>query len=227
MSNAIILLSGGLDSVVSLACVLNRYDKILALTFDYGQKAFEKEKNASDDICKFYNIEHKTINIDWLGKISPSSLNAKDMLPELDISDLDNNDKTKASAKSVWVPNRNGLFVNIAASFAEALTYDEIIIGANSEEARTFKDNSADFIKAVNLSLKNSCNKPVTVSAPLINMSKNEIISEAIKLNIPFRLINSCYSGEKNHCGKCESCIRLKRALKFNNRDDIINEIFN
>jgi 7-cyano-7-deazaguanine synthase len=227
MNNAIILLSGGLDSVVSLSYVKNQYDKILALTFDYGQLAFSKEKKSSEEICKFYNIEHRIVNIDWLGQISSSALNKKDSLPELDISDLDNTDKTNKSAKSVWVPNRNGLFVNIAASYAEALNYDEIIIGANKEEAATFKDNSADFINAVNLSLKNSCNKQVNVKAPLINMSKNEIISEALKLNIPFHLINSCYSSEDKHCGKCESCIRLKRALKFNNRDDIINKIFN
>ena len=227
MNNAIILLSGGIDSVVSLAGVINQYDKILALTFDYKQKAFEKEKNASVNISNFYNIEHRIVDVKWLGNISGSSLNTADTLPNLDISDLDNINKTNISAKSVWVPNRNGLFINIAASFAEALGYDEIIIGANKEEAQTFKDNSSDFISAVNISLKNSCNKDISVSAPLINLSKNEIISEAIKLKIPFHLVNSCYSDEEKHCGKCESCLRLKRALKNNNRDDIINEIFN
>ncbi len=227
MNNAIILLSGGIDSVVSLAGVINQYDKILALTFDYKQKAFEKEKIASVNISNFYNIEHRIVDVKWLGNISGSSLNTADTLPNLDISDLDNINKTNISAKSVWVPNRNGLFINIAASFAEALGYDEIIIGANKEEAQTFKDNSSDFISAVNISLKNSCNNDISVSAPLINLSKNEIISEAIKLKIPFNLVNSCYSDEEKHCGKCESCLRLKRALKNNNRDDIINEIFN
>ena len=225
-NNAIILLSGGIDSVVSLAKVKDEYNKILALTFNYKQKSFYKEKKASEDICKYYNIAHKIINIEWLGDISTSSLNTDDSIPTLNISDLENTNITNESAKSVWVPNRNGLFINTAASYAEALNYNTIIIGANKEEAQTFKDNSIDFINAINLSLKNSCQKEIIVKAPLINKTKNEIISEGIKLQIPFNLINSCYSSWNKHCGNCESCIRLKRALKENNRDDIINIIF-
>lgn len=225
-NNAIILLSGGIDSAVSLAIAKEKYKKILAITFNYKQKSFNKEKISSEEICKYYKIEHKIVDIEWLGDISNSSLNTEEKIPNLKISDLEDMNITNNSAKSVWVPNRNGLFINIAASYAEALDYNTIIIGANKEEAQTFKDNSADFIKSVNLSLKSSCEKEVTVEAPLIDNTKEEIISKAIKHKIPFNLINSCYSNEVKHCGKCESCIRLKRALKLNNRDDIIKELF-
>ena len=133
---------------------------------------------------------------------------------------------TKESAKSVWVPNRNALFINIAASFAEAQNYSHIIIGANKEEGETFKDNSKEFIKAINESLKNSINTDVQVLSPLENMNKEEIVKKGIELNIPFNMIYSCYNNTGKHCGKCESCTRLKRALQINNREDIIAMLF-
>ena len=69
MNSAIILLSGGLDSFVSLTNIKNNYSKILALTFDYGQKSFLFEKIASEKICNYFSIEHKIIKLDWLSQI--------------------------------------------------------------------------------------------------------------------------------------------------------------
>ncbi len=225
-NKSIVLLSGGLDSVVSLAIVANSSSEILALTFNYGQKSFESEKTASENISRFYKIKHKIIDLDWLKEISNSALNNSYKVPEINKFDIDNIDSAKESAKLVWVPNRNGLFVNIAACFAEALEYDQIVIGANKEEAVTFKDNSVNFINSVNSSLKFSSNKDVTLIAPLINMNKEQIVKQGLELEIPFNLIFSCYNGYEKHCGKCESCMRLKRALEFNNRYDIIKQLF-
>lgn len=226
MNKAIILLSGGLDSVVSLASVRNEYSEILALTFDYGQKSFKAEENAAKNIAKYYSIQHRVIDLEWLAAISNSSLTSAKTVPSIDKSNLDNIKITQDTAKSVWVPNRNGLFVNIAACFADSYEYNAIIIGANKEESATFKDNSKEFINSVNTSLKNSVNNEVRVIAPLIDMSKDEIVNLGIKLNIPFKHIYSCYLDNEKHCGMCESCQRLKRALELNNRQDIIKEIF-
>ncbi len=226
MNSSIVLLSGGLDSVVSLAQVKEYCDDILVLTFNYGQKSFYSEKTASEKIAQFYNAEHKIIDLDWLSKISQSSLNTKESVPSVSVFDLDNEIITKKSAKSVWVPNRNGLFVNIAACFADALNIEYIVIGANKEEGATFKDNTVDFINSVNNSLKNSTDNNVKLIAPLIDMTKYEIVSEALRLKVPFEYIHSCYEGSEKNCGNCESCKRLKRALELNNRFDIIKDIF-
>ena len=226
MSKLIVLLSGGLDSVVSLAKVRNDYDEVLALTFDYGQKSFEAEKKASEKIAKFYNAKHQVIKLDWLSKISQSTLNTEDNIPQPSEKELDNFYVTEKSAASVWVPNRNGLFVNIAASFADAFNYDAILIGANKEEGATFKDNTPEFVAAINNSFKNSLNAKVRLIAPLIEMTKQDIIKTGLELKVPFELIHSCYLGEEKHCGLCESCQRLKRALELNNRHDIVLKIF-
>lgn len=215
MSRGIILLSGGLDSLVSLG--LGGYSVELALTFNYGQKSAKYEIDASKKICDFYNIKHKVIELDWLKNITHTALVADVDLPDK----IDEN-----SAKNVWVPNRNGLFLNIAGSFADGEDYDYILIGANKEEAGTFSDNTQTFVDRVNAEFEYSTNKRPKVVAPLINYDKNDIVKLALKNNIPLNLVKSCYAGGEKHCGKCESCIRLKNALMFNHADKYIEELF-
>lgn len=226
MNKSIILLSGGLDSLVSLAILKNELNVSLALTFNYGQKSFIQEYNASKKIAQYYNINHRVINLDFLAEISDSSLTSNKKIPNLDKTLLDNAEITKKSASSVWIPNRNGLFINIAACFADAQNYSHIIIGANKEESANFKDNSVNFIEAVNLSIKNSTMNKIEVTAPLINFDKKEIIKQGLLYNAPLEQIYSCYDTKEKHCGKCESCLRLKRALELNNREDIISKLF-
>ena len=203
-----------------------KYNVKLAITFDYGQKSLEKEISSSKKIAEFFNLEHKIIKLDWLKNISTSSLNTEDEVPTINENDLNNINTTKNTANSVWVPNRNALFINIAASIAEALAYTHIIIGANKEEGATFKDNSKEFIDAINVSLLNSTQNNVQVLAPLISYDKNEIIKKGIENNAPFQFLHSCYKNEEKHCGTCESCIRLKRALELNNQKELISQLF-
>lgn len=226
-NRAIILLSGGLDSVVSLAILKTKGINFkLALTFDYGQKASKKEINAAKEISEFYNIPHKCIKLDWLKEITNTSLVTEEKVPELRKEELNDKAKTEASMKNVWVPNRNGLFINIAASFADSYEYDYIVIGANKEESETFSDNSKKFINDINKELETSTNYEIKVIAPLIDYDKNMIIKKALELNVPLGKINSCYNNEKKHCGKCESCNRLKRALENAQEFQLINELF-
>lgn len=219
MSKGIILLSGGLDSLVSLGLGMEKYGISLALTFDYGQKALEQEIMTSKNICDYYKIEHKVIKLDWLKNVTHTALVEDKELPE----GIDN---PEDSAKSVWVPNRNGLFLNIAGSFADGNDYDYIIIGANKEEGQTFPDNTQEFIDRINAEFEFSTQKHPKVVAPLINYDKNDIVKQAIEHKIPLEFVRSCYSDGKKHCGKCESCTRLKNALIANGDTHYIKELF-
>ena len=134
-NKSIILLSGGLDSLVSLGVCKTEYNVELALTFDYGQKAANSEISTSKKICDYYNIKHKVIQLDWLKEITHTALVSDKELPE----GIDN---PIESAKAVWVPNRNGLFLNIAGSFADSENYTHIILGANKEEG----ENPSSFL---------------------------------------------------------------------------------
>ena len=212
MVKSIILLSGGLDSLVSLGLKKEELNVTMALTFDYGQKSAKQEIETSKKICEHYNIEHKVIKLDWLKDITHTALCSDVAVPTGEaLENLEN------SAKSVWVPNRNGLFLNIAGSFADANDFDYILIGANQEEGHTFPDNTQDFIDAVNFEFKFSTRKQPLVVAPLINCIKNDIVMLALKNGVPLELTRSCYQGAERHCGICESCMRLKSALEANN----------
>jgi len=221
--SALVILSGGLDSTVSLAALNKELDIKLAITFDYGQKAKINEITSSKQISEFYGIKHKIIELPWLKEITKTALvNQNEEIPEPDITK-----DTTESMKAVWVPNRNGAFLNIAASFCDSFEIDYIIFGANKEEAGTFPDNSKDFLREINKSLSYSTLKKTEVIAPLIEMDKVEIVKLGKKIDIPFNLIMSCYNSIGKHCGKCESCKRLKSALEKAELNDIKEKVFN
>ena len=169
MTKSIILLSGGLDSLVSLGLTKDKLNVTLALTFDYGQKSVKDEISASAKICNYYNVEHKVIKLDFLKEITNTSLVSDRDLP------TGENPQDFNDSSSVWVPNRNGLFLNIAGSYADSYGFDNIIIGANSEEAKTFSDNTKEFIDATNNEFEYSTNVHPKVVAPLSNYDKIDI----------------------------------------------------
>ncbi|MBQ8168304.1 7-cyano-7-deazaguanine synthase QueC [bacterium] len=216
MTKSIILLSGGLDSLVSLGLCKEKYNVTLALTFDYGQKSVAQEVEASRKICEYYGIEHKVIKLDWLKEITHTALVSGDNIPQ-GIQD---------TSKSVWVPNRNGLFLNIAGSFADGENYDYILIGANKEEGETFPDNTEEFISRINAEFEYSTGKEPKVIAPLINLKKNDIVKQALENKLPLEFVSSCYQGGRRHCGVCESCTRLKNALLANDDEKYIGILF-
>ena len=223
---SIVLLSGGLDSLVSLALARDEYNIKLAITFDYGQKSAKQEILASNKICQHFNIEHKVISLDWLKDITKSALVSEKEVPFTTLEDLSSDDFAKNSAISVWVPNRNGIFLNIAAAFADSYNYDYIIFGANKEEGTTFSDNTQEFIDRINAEFEFSTQKKPKAYAPLINLCKNDIVKSAVDYFVPLELTRSCYSTKEKHCGVCESCVRLKRALEENNCQEIIRVLF-
>lgn len=223
---SIILLSGGLDSLVSLALTKNEYKIELALTFDYGQKSVEMEILASKKICEYYNIEHKVIKLDWLKEITQTALVSEKEVPLTTLKDLNSDEFVNKSAISVWVPNRNGAFLNIAAAYADSYDYDYIIFGANKEEGTTFPDNTQEFIDRINAAFEYSTQKKPKAYAPLINLDKNDIVGNALEHSVPLKLTRSCYSTKEKHCGICESCVRLKRALEKNNCEAVVRELF-
>ncbi len=224
---SIVLLSGGLDSTVALKKSVDTSDVVLCLTFDYGQRAAARETAAAARMSARYNVEHKLIELPWLKEITKTALVCIDEeIPELSTDELDGaGGKTKESAKIVWVPNRNGVFINIAASFCEALGAELIITGFNMEEAATFPDNSPEFIEAINSSLGYSTLNRVKLLSPTSSLNKEEIVRLGMEIGAPLELLWSCYEGGEKMCGACESCMRLKRALKEADCD-LLNRLF-
>lgn len=216
MPSAVALLSSGLDSTVALAAAQKNGVHIeLALTFDYGQRARAAEIRQSRKIAQYFKVPHRVLDLPWVEEFQ-AGLMGSGRFPALTQSELDDVDLTRKSAKAVWVPNRNGVFLEIAAGIAENIGAHRIIVGFNKEEAATFPDNSKEYIQAINAALAFSTANHVKVDSPTANLSKREIVELGIQLDVPFELLWSCYDDEKEMCGECESCQRLKRAFSAN-----------
>ena len=213
MKKAISVFSGGLDCTVATAAYNKDYE-IHAITFDYGQKAVTQEIKASQKICEEMGWTHEIIELPWLSKISNSSLNTSQDIPEVSESDLDNLDKSGETADNVWVPARNTVFTSIALSYAESIGADIIIVGWNNEEGATFPDNSKEFLEEFNELIEVGSPEKIRIEAPCIDLNKEELVELGVKVGAPMKLSYSCYKGEDEPCGVCESCVRRNRAFK-------------
>lgn len=214
---SLILLSGGLDSTLAFLLAREESEPVLALTFDYGQNPAAREIQTAQNLAKKWGLKHQTLSLDFLKNAAhPLTGNSGD-LPQLCLNTLDDPTLTRASAHAVWVANRNGTFINIAASLAEQNKAKFIYVGFNREEATTFPDNSRAYVDAINTALTYSTLHNVSVKAPTINMDKTQIVAQLVKFDFDFSLLWSCYREADQMCGACESCLRLKRALLANN----------
>lgn len=209
---SIVLLSSGLDSIINFAKANIETSISLVLTFDYGQQSASWETDNAKKIANRYSLRHKIIELDWVQELGTGLVNGK--IPDIETRELDNIEISTQSAKAVWVPNRNGTMINIAAAYADRYEIDKIIVGFNKEEAATFPDNSKEFIDRINKSLEYSTLYHPKVFSYTANMVKSEIVKLGIELNAPYEFLWSCYHGNAKMCGRCESCRRLKRALE-------------
>ncbi len=216
---SLILLSGGLDSAANLAFAHHFDEPLLALTIDYGQRAVQPEIQAAKKLAAYYGVEHQVLDLKWLGALGGSSLTSKKIdVPQMASNQLDDLKKAQETAKQVWVPNRNGLFINAAAAIAESRGFHQVVVGFNKEEAATFPDNSSQFLGVATLSLKYSTSIGIKVACYTDMLMKTEIVQALrnLEMKFPFEMVWSCYhSGEDTGgkmCGKCESCQRFIRA---------------
>ena len=200
----IMLLSGGLDSTVSLATLMNdpTKDVLRCVAFNYGQRSWKKEKEAIRHIASHYKIPLQIIQLDWLTHLVPEGYTPEFQGTATHISD-------------VWVPNRNGVMLNIGAAIAEGIGAEVVAFGANLDEADAgFPDNGEEFWHQLNKCLKRSTLKGVKVMAPVGDLRKVDIVRRGRRLNAPLQYIWSCYGDGDLHCGHCASCLHLKRGLE-------------
>ncbi|MGC9108707.1 MAG: 7-cyano-7-deazaguanine synthase QueC [Caldimicrobium sp.] len=212
---AVVLLSSGMDSAVC-ASVANEKYRLAFLHVQYGQKSAAKELKHFQKLCEFFRPEKVLIaEAPFLKKIGGSSLTVEDLpIPE----------DEEGGIPSTYVPFRNGIFLSIAASWAEVISAKKIFIGVNQVDFSGYPDCRASFIEAFNQAIKEGT-KPETqieIEAPLLNLSKKEIVLLGVKLGTPFELTWSCYKDTEVACGRCASCkLRLKAFREAGVEDPI------
>lgn len=214
---SVVLLSGGLDSSANLALCASLDEPVLAITCRYGQRAADREVEAGRALARHYGVRHEVVSLEWLGALGGSSLTDRaQAVPELAADRLDDASVTRESARAVWVPNRNGLLINVAAAYAERLDAARIVVGFNREEAAAFPDNSTAFLRAASEALAYSTANRARVHCYTDELDKRGIVRELARLAspFPFHLVWSCYYGGEKACGGCESCRRFERATR-------------
>jgi len=210
---AVVLLSGGIDSATTLAFAKNEGFDVYALSFRYGQRhAIELE--AAKRIAQQGSVaEHLIIDID-LRRIGGSALTA-----DIDVPKARSIEQMNRNIPATYVPARNTVFLSYALAWAEVIGADDIFIGVNALDYSGYPDCRPEYIFAyeqmANLATKAGVEdgKKLKIHAPLIEMSKSQIIRKGIELGVDYSLTHSCYdpSASGEACGECDSCLlRLK-----------------
>jgi 7-cyano-7-deazaguanine synthase len=159
-------------------------------------------------------VPHKIVEMPWFTEFTRTSLvNRGTDVPVRNSVSIDDLRTSEEAAKAVWVPNRNGIFLNVAAAFAEGLNADWVIPGFNAEEAITFPDNTGEFLKATTESFRFSTSNQIEAVCFTTDLDKTAIVRRGIELGVPFDIIWPCYLAGEEPCGECESCQRFGRAM--------------
>ena len=204
--NAVVLLSGGLDSATVLAIASGRGFNCHALSVDYGQR-HRSELQAAENVARAFSANLKTIELD-LRAFGGSALT----------DDIDVPEEEGEGIPVTYVPARNTIMLSLALAWAEVLKADDIFIGVNAVDYSGYPDCRPEFINAyeemANLATKAGVvGNRMTIHTPLIDLSKACIISKGTELGVDYSKTVSCYQAddEGRACGVCDSC-RLRAA---------------
>ncbi|MDD4012602.1 MAG: 7-cyano-7-deazaguanine synthase QueC [Candidatus Omnitrophica bacterium] len=202
MKKAIVLLSGGMDSAVTLFMARKDHD-VEALIFDYGQKA-SKEVDRAILVAGAAKVPYTVVDVElpWRG----SSLTDPDIaIPTAEESE-------GAKIPSTYVPARNIIFLSYGVSLAEASGAEAVYIGAHQVDYSNYPDCRdvffAGFRKTVEAGTRSGTEgASIRIETPILNFSKGDIVKKGVELGVPFELTWSCYDEGKTPCGRCESCV--------------------
>lgn len=214
---AVVLLSGGMDSLVTAARAVEAGRECAFLHVTYGQRTASRERKAFDAICAHYRpYKRMTAYITYLSEIGGSSLTDRNIPVPMD--------ETGPGIPNTYVPFRNAHLLSIATSLAEVERAWEIYIGANQVDYSGYPDCRREFFdrfEAV-IEMGTRPDTHIQIVTPIINMSKTEIVREGARLGVPFDLSWSCYVNSDLACGKCASCkLRMKAFAEAGVKDPI------
>jgi len=213
MKEAVVLLSGGIDSVTAMAIAMHEGYVVHALSFNYSQRHTIEIEKARRSASAMGVKKHLVLDIN-LGAIGGSALTGSIAVPkDREAADM------MGAIPATYVPARNTIFLSCALAWAEALGIFDIFIGVHAQDYSGYPDCRPEYIKAfeqmANLAIKAAAEGQgrVRIHAPLLYLSKAEIIQRGIALGVDFSLTHSCYdpAPDGKACGRCDSCrFRLK-----------------
>ena len=223
--NAVVLLSGGLDSVTCLYWAKANYANVTAVSFNYGQR-HNSELNAAKKIAATAQVNHRIIDID-LAQLGGSALtDASLVVPDAKQTDFSDNQRND-SIPITYVPARNTIFLSYALALAEVTQSNAIVIGVNAVDYSGYPDCRPEYIaafeKMANLATKAGVmGNHLHIATPLLHLSKAAIIKLGVSLGVDYALTVSCYraDSEGRACGHCDSCYLRQQGFLQAEIDD-------
>jgi 7-cyano-7-deazaguanine synthase len=202
----LLILSGGMDSAVLLAKLVDEGKKVVTLTFDYGAKHNEHEYKCVKQLASRYKVKNVRVDLPFIGDLFTSDLLKKGgAIPEGHYQD--------ASMKRTVVPFRNGIMLSIATGYAESIGAKEVWFGAHAGDHAIYPDCRAVFVGAIREAIRLGTYEHIALMAPFVRQTKREIGLLGKQLRVPYEKTYSCYNGREKHCGKCGTCTERKEAL--------------
>lgn len=221
---AVVLLSGGLDSTTVLALAQNQGYECYCLSFSYGQRQAVELEKAKETARRMKATTHLILNLD-LDKIGGSALTTEIAVPK-----MRSEKEMEQTIPVTYVPGRNTIFLSHAVAWAEVIGAFDIFIGINMLDYSGYPDCRPEYLSALervaNLGTRAGVEsgRAFRVHAPLMRLTKKEIIEKGIALGVDYSMTHSCYDpdGEGNACGECDSCqLRLKGFAEAGLKDPV------
>ena len=219
MSKAVVPISGGLDSSVILSIACQQHSEVYAISYDYGQKHNKELLCAGYQIDEYHAVEdHKIIDIKFFRDIASTSSLTNNNIKVAHTRDV------LGDAQTVnYVPFRNMMMLSIACSYAESVGAETVYHGSALVDSQAgYWDGSIEFLEQINkLTTLNRKNR-IKIEAPLIQLSKKEIINLGLDNGVNFKDTWTCYEGKELACGYCTACSsRIQGFLDSKIKDPI------
>lgn len=210
---AVVLLSGGMDSVTALYHVSAERPIAAALSFDYGAKHNARELPLAAWHAKNLGVRHVVIPLSFMGEHFASTL-LKGGAP------IPKGHYEEESMRQTVVPFRNGIMLSIAAGFAESCHASALVIAAHAGDHAIYPDCRESFMAAMADAIREGTYAKMELLRPFISLNKAGIAGRGAALHVPFDRTWSCYVGGEIHCGECGTCVERREAFKDANLTD-------
>jgi len=203
----VVLVSGGMDSVVALYDAVKNHEVVQVLSFDYGSKHNHREIPFAKWHCQKLGLSHELIDLSFMDKHFASDLlKSGGEIPE--------GHYEEETMKSTVVPFRNGIMLSVAGGLAESCGAQGLVIAAHAGDHAIYPDCREEFMSAMGEAIQAGTYEEVSLLRPFIHLRKEDIVARGIELGVDFEKTWSRYQGGEKHCGRCGTCVERKEAFE-------------
>jgi len=214
-NKVVVSVSGGVDSTTLVAYLLSKKFDVIGVSFIYGAKHNDYELEAAKKICEYYKIQHQIFDLtEAFAPFNSALLKTGEDIPE--------GHYNEETMSQTVVPGRNIIFLSVLAGYAWSEKAAYIAIGIHAGDHFIYPDCRPQFYEAMSKAIIEGTDGNVSIIAPFVDLSKADIVSIGLELQVPYELTRTCYKMQEIACGRCGSCVERLEAFHLNGVEDPI-----